>query len=153
MQRIVVTLLMAFLVGCGPDPGVKYVVIDSKEAAVVVFTPAPLSASETLLKRVVAEAATPGTVRYVTWADFPASIRGEAEKVIVRNDFPDADIPRGLACVMAKAPGQWGITWNGGIALTRNDYEFARGSFSAKAPASGPSPVDPKVHFGSFGCL
>ena len=147
-------LLTAILLpGCGPDTQSKWVVIETKEPAFVVFTPTPPNMSETLLRRIVAESSRPEAVRTVERADFPAAIAPEAQKVIIRNDFPGTALTSALTCLMNKAPGPWGITWNGGIALTRNDYDHARRTYETKAPLSGPSPVDPKSHLGPLGCL
>ena len=143
--------MVAWLASCGGPPPADYVVIDTKEPAFTVFRPAP-KVSEILLHRLVAEQGAGGTLRVVPWADLPAAVRAEAPKVVRRDDFPGEPTLPGLLCLLRKAPGSWGLTWNGGLAITRNDYDYARRSFAAQSPPATPSPVEPRAQMASFGC-
>ena len=143
---------LALIAGCGAPTG-DFVVIDTKDPAFTEFTPSPPNMSETLLRRIVAESAPPGKARVVPAGDLAAAVREEAGRVIQRDDYPGTSVVAGVICLMRRAPGPWGITWNGGIALTRNDYAFARRSYETKAAPAGTTPVDPRVHLGPLGCL
>lgn len=142
-------LLLLLLAACGAPPA-THVLIDGKDPAYVVFT--PVNPSETLIRRITAESREPGNPRLVSWDAFPAAVREEAARVVVRDDYPGEKVAAGIACLMAKAPGPWGITWNNGVALTRNDYDFAKRSFADKRPPGTGWPIDPKAHLPAFGC-
>ena len=150
--RWVSLLGLGLLASCGAANS-DFVVIETKDNAFTVFTPSPPNMSETLLRRIVAESAPPGKARVVPLAEFAAAVREEAGRVIERNDYPAAQVVPGIICLMRRAPGPWGITWNGGIALTRYDYDFARHSYETRAAPAGTTPVDPRVHLGPPGCL
>jgi hypothetical protein len=141
----------ALLAACAAPPPADYVVIESREKAFTVFQPAPGMSLERL-QRLVAGHDAPGTARIVAWADLPAAVREEAAKVMLRDDFPGQPVIPGILCLLRKAPAPWGITWNGGIALTRNDYDDARRTYATKAPPAAHSPVDPRGHLPAFGC-
>lgn len=151
-MRWTVLMGLGLLAGCGAANS-DFVVIETKEPAFTVFTPSPPNMSETLLRRIVAESAPAGKARVVPLAEFDAAVREEAGRVIERNDYPATQVVPGVICLMRRAPGPWGITWNGGIALTRNDYDFARRSYETKATPAGTTPVDPRGHLGPLGCL
>ena len=140
------------LAACGPPAPAEFVLVDTREPAFVVFNPVPPNRSEALVKRVIAESGRPDALRYISWSDFPAAIRSAAEAVIIRNDFHGTALPGGIVCLMSRAPGSWGITWNGGIAVTRTDYDHARASYATRT-AETSSPVDPRTHLAPLGCL
>jgi hypothetical protein len=127
------------------------VMIETKEQAFTVFQPA-VGMSLDRLQRLVAEHNAADTVRIVAWADLPAAVQEEAAKVVRRDDFPGQPTIPGILCLLRKAPAPWGITWNGGIALTRNDYDYARRSYASQEPPAAHSPVDPRGHLPAFGC-
>lgn len=142
---------LAMLAGCA-EPRSPFVVVEAKDPAFTVFTPAPPNMSETLLRRIVAESAEPGKARVIQWDELQSAAQDEAGRVIQRPDYPATRYGAAIACLMRKAPGPWGITWNGGIALTANDYDHARRSFESRAPAGADAPAAPASHLVPLGC-
>jgi hypothetical protein len=46
--------------------------------------------------------------------------------LVLKNDYPDIDLRAALLELLIRFPGKpIGITWNGGIAITANDYREA----------------------------
>ena len=104
------------------------------------------------------------TLIMLPWEQFLESINEYALSVILVNDYPDIRIVDGIVCLVASRRGTgapWGLTWNGGIALTRNDYNHAKRTYESyrASPAAykptqdpGSDPVHPggKLPFG--GC-
>ena len=131
------------------EPNVRFVVVDQREPAFVVFTGIAKETNEEELEEIRSKIANLERVTMVTWDSFMATIDKYAQSVMLRNDYPDIHIMDGLVCLVASKQGSgapWGLTWNGGIALTFNDYEHARRTFkSYKAdPDSYKSASDPR---------
>lgn len=85
----------------------------------------------------------------LTWEQFLESVNEYARSVILRNDYPSVSVVDGVVCLVASKKGSgapWGLTWNGGIALTFNDYQHVRRTYkSYKANPAGYRPIrDPK---------
>ncbi len=142
---------LAMLAGCG-EPRSVFVVVEAKDPAFTVFTPAPPNMSETLLRRIVAESAEPGKARVILWDELQSVAQDEAGRVIQRADYPATSYGAAIACLMRKSPGPWGITWNGGIALTRNDYDHARRTFESRPAAGADALTAPASHLTPLGC-
>ena len=100
-----------------------------------------------------------------TWAEFMSKARGLAHTTIVKHEYMKYGVVDGIACLIGKAPGApWALTWNGGIALTSNDYRHAREIFllykedpekyereANRDPRA--DPINPGGHLPAFGCL
>lgn len=152
MRRwLVVAAGLGALSGCG-EPRSAFVVVEAKEPAYTVFSPAPPNMSETLLRRIVSESAEPGKARVILYEDLASVAQDEAGRVIQRADYPATRYGAAIACLMRKAPGPWGITWNGGIALTRNDFDHARRTFASRPAPDPREPVSPAGQLGPLGC-
>ena len=150
-RKVMLAIGLALLAGCG-EGRATFVVVEAKDPAFTVFTPSPLNMSETLLRRIVAESAEPGKARVILRDELEAVAQDEAGRVIVRMDYPGTRYGSAIACLMRKAPGPWGITWNGGIALTRNDYDYARKTHETRTPPDHQAPTAPVAHLVSVGC-
>ncbi len=142
---------LAVMSGCGEERS-TFVVVEAKDPAFTVFTPSPPNMSETLLRRIVSESAEPGKARVIPWADLQSAAQEEAGRVIERADYPGTRYGASIACLMRKSPGPWGISWNGGIAFTRNDYDYARKTYERRDPPDPRSPITPASHLGPLGC-
>lgn len=99
--------------------------------------------------------------KMLTWADFKGNAKREIATYIRRNDYPDVDLAAGIMQLLQqhqKTP--FGLTWNGGIALTGTDYKHALRTYQsylaapdAKATTSGDrsrDPVHPLNHFSAL---
>jgi hypothetical protein len=73
------------------------------------------------------------------WESFRANLGQHVTSMIIRNDYPEIDISRGLVALLERYNGTpFGVTWNGGLAVTNNDYQYAEQIYGAylKDPAS-----------------
>ena len=179
---IVFSTLM-FIIGCGANISVpphvnkvnprsdldinsasQFVVIDQSELAFIVFTGIPPNIGKETFEEIKLKVSSRETLRMLPWEQFLESVNEYARSVILRNDYKNIRIVDGLVCLVASKQGTgapWGLTWNGGIALTFNDYQHARRTYeSYKAnPASYKpirdsrrDPVNPGGHLPFGGC-
>lgn len=142
----------------------KYVVIDHSEPAFIVFTGIPKRLTKEKVEEIRQHVAKRKTAAMLTWQQFLQRVDGYARSVMLRNDYPKVNVVDGIVCLVASKKGSgapWGLTWNGGIALTFNDYQHARRTYAAykKDPASYKpirdprrDPVNPGGHLPFFGC-
>lgn len=138
------------------------VVVDESEPPFIVFTGIPDDTDETKLDEIRDAAASRDRVTLLSWDEFVEGLTGYASTVMLRNDYPDINTTDGLACLVARMPGSpWGLTWNGGIALTFSDYQHARSSYSGYVAApdtyrprdARADPVNPLGVLPAAGCL
>jgi hypothetical protein len=146
------------------DSASKYVVIDHSEPAFIVFTGIPKRLEKKKVEEIRQHVATRNTAAMLTWQQFLQRVDEYARSVVLRNDYPKVNVVDGIVCLVASEKGAgapWGLTWNGGIALTFNDYQHARKSYKAykEDPASYKpirdprrDPVNPRGHLPFFGC-
>jgi hypothetical protein len=142
----------------------KYVVIDHNEPAFIVFTGIPKRLEKKKVEEIRQHVATRKTAAMLTWQEFLQRVDGYARSVVLRNDYPKINVVDGIVCLVASKKGSgapWGLTWNGGIALTFNDYQHARKTYkaykqdpAAYKPIRDPrrDPVNPRGHLPFFGC-
>jgi hypothetical protein len=92
----------------------------------------------------------------VTWEEFKSDPAKHVRPRILRNDYAEIDVINGLVSLIERydrAP--FGLTWNGGLALTGNDYQYTArshksfsndpNSFSREADRRK-DPVHPQNH-------
>jgi len=146
------------------DSSSQFVAIDQHEPAFIIFTGIPKNLDEKKLEEIKLKVSSREKLTLLTWQQFLERVDEYARLVILKNDYPNIRIVDGLVCLVASKKGTgapWGLTWNGGIALTRNDYKHARQTYeSYKAnPASykpirdpRADPVNPGGHLPFAGC-
>lgn len=142
----------------------QYVVIDRSEPAYIVFTGIPKSLDETKLDEIKQQVSSDETLTMLPWQEFLLHLNEYARSVMLRNDYADIKVVDGIVCLVASKQGTgapWGLTWNGGIALTFNDYQHASRSYetyrkdpSAYKAITDPrrDPVHPSGHLSVAGC-
>lgn len=167
--------ILVFFAGCGGKPGTssfkeksrsasQYVVVDQSEPAFVVFTGIPKTIDKAQFERIKAQVAGRETLTMLTWEQFVSSVNGYAQSVMLRDDYPDVNVVDGIVCLVASENGTgapWGLSWNGGIALTFMDYQHVRRtyeSYKADPDSYKPvrdarsDPVNPAGHLMFGGC-
>ncbi len=152
-MRKLALVLPLLAAACAAPATPRLVVIETREPAFTVFTPMPPDMTEVKLRQLIADRGATATTRVVSWDGLAKEVAPEEARVVQQRDFPGANLTAGIICLLTKAPGPWGITWNGGIALTRNDYDYARRTFASRTPSAPGSPVDPRGHLAPLGCL
>lgn len=103
------------------------VVVDARSPAwltVVSYARAPAPGSGALRGEVPVDPANPPET--LPWMDFREQAASRLSRLVLRNDYPDIDLRAALLELLVRFPGNpIGITWNGGIAITANDYREA----------------------------
>lgn len=176
-------LTLVFLIGCAPNASTpstaievtprssldiksasQFVVVDQSEPAFIVFTGIPKNIDKKKLKEISSMVSNQEKLSMLTWEQFLESVNEYAHSVIVRNDYPNTRVVDGLVCLVASERGSgapWGLTWNGGIALTFNDYQHARRTYelyrtnpASYKPIRDPrkDPINPGGHLPFGGC-
>ena len=176
-------LILGSLIGCGAnttkssvgaavvplsdadiDSASQFVLVDQSEPSFIVFTGIPKTLDAKTLDEIAQKVSSQETLTMLGWQQFLENVNEYARSVVLRNDYPTVRIVDGIVCLVGSRQGTgapWGLTWNGGIALTRNDYDHARRTYeSYKAdPASyrpirdpRKDPVNPRGHLPFGGC-
>lgn len=127
-----------------------YVVVDQREKGFVVFTSLAASMTPKKLSEIRQKVAEADDVSLVRWADFEKNVTQYAKATMLVNDYPQINISDGLLCLLGtkRAMGApWGLSWNGGIALTYRDYQHVRRSYQRylKNPATHQAETDPRA--------
>jgi hypothetical protein len=129
--------------------GSDTVLIDYTEKAYTVYAGLPLDRAEAVKSKL--EGKPVDMVPFNQFAENQSNIIGSR---VVRNDYPDGRTEEGIVALIKKYPGTpFGVTWNGGIAYTRNDYQAAKNAFELfnttgifTKPESEKDPVAPMSH-------
>jgi hypothetical protein len=146
------------------DSASKYVVIDQSEPAFIVFTGIPVDIDNAQLEEIRLKVSNREALTMLPWQQFLENLDEYSQLVILRNDYPNIKTVNGIVCLIASKQGTgapWGLTWNGGIALSYNDYQHARRTYESfqAAPESyqpildpNRDPVHPRGHLPFGGC-
>lgn len=103
------------------------VVVEQRESAFIVFTGLPANLEEEKLEEIRSKVADREKAQILSWEEFVAGAKGLAESVMLRDDYPKMHVVESLACLVGSQPGApWGLTWNGGLALSRTAYDHSR---------------------------
>lgn len=101
------------------------VVIDHSDKAYTVYAGLPANRAVEVRRRLANQ---PADV--LTFDEFAAHTDKYISQKMVRNDYPEQRAVEGIVALVRKYPNTpFGLTWNGGIAFTRNDYQFAKARF------------------------
>lgn len=101
------------------------VLIDQSDAAYTVYAGLPVNRSEEVTAKIGNQPVQ--LVSFKEFADLPAKFIGER---ILNDEYAGSRAQEGIVELVRKYPGTpFGITWNGGIAYTRMDYQFAKRQF------------------------
>ena len=123
------------------------VIVDRGEAAYTVFTRVPEGASKADLEGVKTWLAKQTDAEVIGWAIFQVRANDSIGTRIRKNDYPECDVSRGVTELLRRYPGSpFGVTWNGGIAFTFNDYRHAKKLYASwqADPSSKTRPTDPR---------
>ena len=133
----------------------EIVLIDMSDPAYTVYAGLPAESAENVRAKIANQPAKLVTLKDL--ADDRATLIGAQIKL---DEYPKSRAVDGIVELVKKYPGTpFGITWNGGIACTRNDYTFAQRQYAAynnnpeeyrqaQKPDSATDPVYPPNHLG-----
>jgi hypothetical protein len=132
------------------------VVVDTSERAYTVF----MAVSAKDLDRVRSQTAGRQGVAIIARSKLEQEKKHYIASRILRDEYPSSGAVDGILALLAKYPdAPFGLTWNGGIAFTYNDYAHATKLYEAylKDPAEyvragtphpHVDPINPKGHLG-----
>lgn len=130
---------------------VKYLAISSPEPAYTIYLGLP-ELTEKQKKEVHEEGAS-GETELLEWEEFLKNRDKYIGSRMKRNDYPGAGLQEKLPELIEHYPGvQVGLTWNGGIAISYNEFSHARRSYGKflkdpegyKAAMPASDPVNPE---------
>ena len=133
------------------------VLIDHGEPAFTVYAGLPAERADEIRAKISGQPAQ--LVSFREFSDERARYIGQR---IVSDDYPGSRAQEGLVALVQKYPGTpFGITWNGGIAFTRMDYQYAKRQFAGysqdaqeysrnRQAAPAVDPLNPKANLGQL---
>lgn len=131
MLRNIVVVFAILLITSMPvfaAPG--YVIIDTSKPEVTMYTSIPKSLTEADLDKIRAGVSAQAGASMETWEAFKNNFNLYVEARIKKNEYPELIIKDGFVAFFEKLEGvPLGLTWNGGIALTYNDYVHAKRTY------------------------
>ncbi len=117
----------------------SHVVIDTSNPATINFVGVPKAFPADKFQTLKDELAQSKGVHLISWHEFKSDLPKHVRQYIRRNDYPNFDVVSGLARLLERYEGTiFGLTWNGGLAITGNDYRHSELSYAAflRDPAS-----------------
>ncbi len=136
-----------------------YVLVQATDQGYTFYTGVRADVSGEQLQAIKANIANLSRVWLVDWVDFRSNPGKYLHAYVLRNDYPQDDLADGVAAMLQRLPGMpFGVTWNGGIAITSGDYAHSRRTLAAYAanpdsfhpPERAADPVHPLNHFGAL---
>lgn len=116
---------LTLIAGCQHSPvsDGDAVLLGTEEPAYTVYVRIP-AAKVGAIRAQIANA--PGKASLVSWAAFTQNPDAHIKGRIVKDEYPGFRVPAGIVELLRKYPGNpIGLTWNGGVAITQNDYNYA----------------------------
>jgi hypothetical protein len=138
------------------------ILIDTSSAAYTVFMSLPQNLPEDELNTIKTRVTKQVGIQLLAWEAFQASATQFIPDRIVNNDYPEANLVAGILEILRAYPRTpVGVTWNGGIAITNMDYQYADKMYQTyqadpddyqRARKKDPKadPVNPENHFNAL---
>lgn len=102
------------------------VVIDFGEPAYTVYAGLPAERAADVKTKISNQPA-----QLVSFSEFSEGRSKFISGKIITDDYPGMRVEEGIVELVRKYPGTpFGLTWNGGIAFTRTDYQYAKAQFA-----------------------
>lgn len=148
LNRLIVLVCTSLLV-TNTFAGSDIVLIDYSEKAYTVYAGLPMDRVEALKSKFEGK-----PLEIIPLDQFAQNQSKIVESRVIRNDYQGDRTGDGIVALIKKYPGTpFGVTWNGGIAYTRNDYQDAKNAFELfnktgkfTKPESDRDPVNPMNH-------
>lgn len=124
----------------------SHVLVDPSERHTTTFIGIPKSMPPTEFDGIQQSLGERPGAYLVAWQAFRQAPDRHVRSFIRRNDYPDTDTVGGLVELLGRYDGTpFGLTWNGGLAVTRKDYQHAARTYQLyRDPAR--DPVHPRNH-------
>lgn len=129
-SQLLATGLLWLLASTALGAEIGQVVIDPSQKHVTVFVGVPKALSDDIQAKLRQEVARREGSRLVDWEAFKRDAARHVAQYIRRNDYPEIDIAQGLTALLERFAGaSFGLTWNGGLAFTYNDFVYAERTY------------------------
>ena len=138
-------------------PPIELVMIDARQPAYTVLIGIPRENVEQVEKQPKEDGVT-----LLSWKAFDADADTLIGKGISKNEYPDIPLAKGIVALLKLYPAMpFGVTWNGGVAVTYADYKHAEklydlrqksaDEYEQKKPKDRASdPIHPENQFGAL---
>ncbi len=134
-----------------------FVVVDGTEKAYTVYALIPKNRLDEIRAKL---SNVPQGIVLLSWETFMQNSDKYIKAQIAKNEYPESRAIAGVVKLVRKFPGTpIGLTWNGGIAITYNDYQHAKSIYEQykadpamyernrnRDPRN--DPINPKGHLG-----
>jgi hypothetical protein len=138
---------------------IMLVIIDQTENAYTVFYGLPEWMDKKEIEEIKTKIKKEKVGIVIEWEQFRQNTDTYVDSRIIRNEYGDIPVARGIVELIEKYRlTPIGLTWNGGVAITRNDYEHARETYNKfmvdyyeyerMKKESSYDPVNPNWHLG-----
>jgi hypothetical protein len=108
----------------------EHVLIDHSHPAYTVLLGFSTSQLADITAKLNAAGTNTADINIIDWSAFRTNPQDQLAGRIQHDDYPDSDTISGVLELVRRFPGTAiGLTWNGGIAITRNDYRHAEQSY------------------------
>ena len=143
-----------------PNTKIDYVVISKENSAYTVFA----GISEAKKNAAKGPYEDNSSIEMVPLESFLKDRSKYVEKHVIKNEYPNSKAVDGIVELIRRFPGTpVGLTWNGGVAITRNDYMYAEDTFyrfdkdpenykKASIEDKRADPVNPRIHLDPLLC-
>lgn len=121
------------------------VVIDPADPYVTIYVALPKGMPEGEIQRITAKLSERKGAYIVDWSSFVANLEKHVNGRILKNEYQQYRIADGFVALLQKIPlTPIGLTWNGGVAITFNDYRHAQAMYQRylKDPTVATRPAD-----------
>jgi hypothetical protein len=145
--------------GSAPDVAIIEVLIDRSEPAYTVLYGISGNLQPAQREKILHEAKKEGR-ELVLWPAFRQNSEARFTSYLIKNEYPEIEVAKGMMQLLKTHPGTpLGLTWNGGIAFTSNDYQYAKKTYKnyqdnsatfkgTRAKDQRGDPVHPMNHLG-----
>jgi tetratricopeptide (TPR) repeat protein len=112
-------------------PTSQFVIVDGTKPAYTLLAGIPEGIPKEDLEGLKEEIAGSKGAVLLTWEEFIRDVDTHITSRILKNEYPGSHLEKELITLLKVMPGvPIGLTWNGGIAFTGNDYEYANASYT-----------------------
>ncbi|GAK53246.1 hypothetical protein U14_04511 [Candidatus Moduliflexus flocculans] len=138
-------------------PPIELVMIDARQPAYTVLIGIPRENVEQVKKQPKEDGLT-----ILSWKAFETDAETLIGKGISNNEYPEIPLAKGILALLKLYPAMpFGVTWNGGVAVTYSDYKHAEklydlhqksaDEYEQKKPKDRASdPIHPENQFGAL---
>jgi len=128
IRLLCVAVISLTAIGSSPARSQNHVLVDGTEQAYTVYAGIP----DDKVAQVQAKLAdAPRDVALLEWEKFVDAANRYVEARVLKNEYPQSRTVEGVVALLRKYPGTpIGLSWNGGIAITYNDYQYAKRTYA-----------------------